>query len=173
MNEKKIKKEREIKELKKQEIIKYITTYALITIGLISIYLLFQENLAFLNNLTAGALSLLLNIFGINSTHAGIAVVASGFSCNIIDECTGIYEILVYTACVLAYPTSTNKKLAGIAMGTPLLLAINMVRMSFLVFIGIWNADLFDFFHYIIWQITLILFVALVLLLWIFKVVKK
>ena len=173
MNEKKIKKEREIKELKKKEITKYIITYALIITGLISIYLLFQENLAFLNNLTAGALSLLLNIFGINSTHDSTAVMASGFSVNIIDECTGIYEILVYTACVLAYPTSTNKKLAGIAMGTPLLLTINMVRLLFLVFIGIWHADLFDFFHYIIWQITLIVFVALVLLLWIFKVVKK
>ena len=136
-------------------------------------HLLFQENLAFLNNLTAGALSVMLSICGINSIHDGTAVVASGFSVNIIDECTGIYEILVYTACVLAYPTSTNKKLAGIAMGTPLLLTINMVRLLFLVFIGIWHVDLFDFFHYIIWQITLIVFVALVLLLWIFKVVKK
>ncbi|KAF5425644.1 MAG: hypothetical protein C5S44_00145, partial [Candidatus Methanocomedens sp.] len=48
MNEKKIKNEREIKELKKKEITKYIITYALIITGLISIYLLFQENLAFL-----------------------------------------------------------------------------------------------------------------------------
>ena len=158
---------------KRNEILKYIGIYAFFIVSFILFYLIFREDLRFLNNLTAQTLSLMLNILGVESTYQGQIVIASSFSFKIIDECTGLYEILVYSACVLAYPTSVNKKVIGIAMGTPFLLTINMFRILFLTFIGIWYTDLFSFFHYIVWQVTLIIFVAIVLLLWIFKVVKR
>jgi len=155
------------------KIIKYIAIYVFFIAFFIFLYLIFKDNLIFLNDLTAKTLSLLLNILGIESTYRGQIVMVSDFSFNIIDECTGLYEILVYSACVLAYPTSVNKKVIGIAIGTPFLMVINMSRMLFLTFVGIWYTNLFSFFHYIVWQITLIIFVAIVLLLWIFKVVRR
>lgn len=167
-----MKKTNENMKSKNNEILKYICIYAFVIIIFIVLYLIFRENLIFLNYLTAQTLSLILNILGIESTYQGQIVIASNFSFKIIDECTGLYEILVYSACVLAYPTSVNKKVIGIAMGIPFLVIINMFRMLFLTFIGIWYTNLFSFFHYIVWQITLIIFVAIVLLLWIFRVVK-
>lgn len=160
-------------KLKDNEIIKYIGTYVFFIALFIFLYLIFKDNLIFLNYLTAETLSLLLNILGIESTYQGQIVFVSDFSFKIIDECTGLYEILVYSACVLAYPTSVNKKAIGIAIGTPFLMVINMSRMLFLTFVGIWYTNLFSFFHYVVWQITLIIFVAIVLLLWIFKVVRR
>jgi archaeosortase B (VPXXXP-CTERM-specific) len=159
--------------LKDNKIIRYIGIYVFFIAFFIFLYLIFKDNLIFLNDLTAKTLSSLLNILGIESTYRGQIVMVSDFSFNIIDECTGLYEILVYSACVLAYPTSVNKKVIGIAIGTPFLIVINMSRMLFLTFIGIWYTNLFSFFHYIVWQITLIIFVAIVLMLWIFKVVKR
>lgn len=158
---------------KNKEIAKYISAYVFFIVLFVFFYLTFRDNLIFLNQLTAGILSLTLNVLGIESTFQGQIVVTSNFSCEIIDECTGLYEILVYSACVLAYPTTVNKKVIGIAMGTPLLMTINMSRMLFLTFIGIYYANLFSFFHYIVWQVTLIIFVTIVLLLWIFRVVKR
>jgi archaeosortase B (VPXXXP-CTERM-specific) len=173
MKKKRISKKQEINESNNTEIITFIKLYVLFMAAFIILYILLKKNLDFLNYATAGALSSILVMLGTDSTFAGSMVTASNFSCNVIDECTGLYEIIVYAACVLAYPTSTNKKLIGIAMGTPLLIIINMIRLLFLTFIGMWYTNLFDFFHYIIWQITLIIFVAGVLLLWIFTVVKK
>lgn len=160
-------------KLKDNEIIKYIGTYVFFIAFFIILYLIFKDNLIFLNYLTAETLSLLLNILGIESTYQDQIVFVSDFSFKIIDECTGLYEILVYSACVLAYPTSVNKKVIGIAIGTPFLIVINMSRMLFLTFIGIWYTNLFSFFHYIVWQITLIIFVAIILLLWIYRVVRR
>ena len=95
------------------------------------------------------------------------------FSMIIIDECTGIYELIVYLACVLAYFTTPKKKFVGIAIGIPIILGINMVRLVFLAFIGVWFPDIFDYVHYYIWQVTLILLVALTVLIWFEKVVKN
>ena len=160
-------------KLKDNASIKYIGTYVFFIAFFIILYLIFKDNLIFLNYLTAETLSLLLNILGIESTYQDQIVFVSDFSFKIIDECTGLYEILVYSACVLAYPTSVNKKVIGIAIGTPFLIVINMSRMLFLTFIGIWYTNLFSFFHYIVWQITLIIFVAIILLLWIYRVVRR
>lgn len=158
---------------KNNEIIKYVGIYFVFIISFIFLYISLKVQLNFINNYTAYILSSLLNFIGITSSYYGSNVIASDFSINVIDECTGLYEILVYSACVLAYPTSVNNKTIGIVAGTPLLLTVNMFRMIFLTIIGIWHSNFFNLFHYIIWQITLIIFVALVLLMWIFKVVKK
>ena len=50
----------------------------------------------------------------------------------IMDECTGIYEIFVYTAAVLAFPTGMKKKAVGIAFGIPLLVLLILRRANIL-----------------------------------------
>lgn len=95
-----------------------------------------------------------------------------GFPVKIIVECTGIYEILIFGAAVLAFPTSWSKRAIGMLLGFPLLYFFNVVRIIVLILVGKFWSEIFDFMHIYFWQATLILMITSVWLLWIFKVVR-
>lgn len=106
-------------------------------------------------------------------TYKGKMVLFGGFAVEIIEECTGLYEMLIYAAAVLAFPTSLVDKAIGIALGVPILYAVNVARIVFLVCVGRFYPETFDFMHLYFWQATLILMITSVWLLWIFKVVRR
>ena len=159
--------------LKNADILKFAGTYLFYIGFFVLIYVIFQEKFGFLSNLTASTLSALLGIFGVNHTIDETVLYLGGISLKVIDECTGIYELFVYAGCVMAYPTSSNKKLAGIAFGIPAMFSINMVRLLSLAFVGLWFPSIFNYVHYYLWQVTLILLVVIVMLVWIEKIVKR
>jgi archaeosortase B (VPXXXP-CTERM-specific) len=94
------------------------------------------------------------------------------FSVLIIEECTGVFEALIFLAAVLAYPTGWVDKLIGIVLGVPILYAFNVLRILVLLWVGRFHHRLFEFMHIYFWQGTLILMITSVWLLWIFKVVR-
>jgi len=98
-------------------------------------------------------------------------VSAPRLAVEIIEECTGLYEIIIFIAAVLAYPATRREKIIGVAGGIILLYLLNIARMVFLVVVGNARPDWFDFFHVYFWQATLILMITSVWLLWIVKVV--
>jgi archaeosortase B (VPXXXP-CTERM-specific) len=100
-------------------------------------------------------------------------VVFGGFSVKIIDECTGIYEMLIFGAAVLAFPTEWSKKFTGILMGCPLIYLFNVVRIAMLIVVGRYFPDAFNFMHLYFWQATMIVMITSVWLLWIIKVVRS
>lgn len=100
-------------------------------------------------------------------------VLFGGFAVEIIEECTGLYEMLIYAAAVFAFPTTLVKKGLGIAMGFPILYAINVARIVFLIWVGRYYPGSFDFMHLYFWQATLILMITSVWLLWIFAIVRR
>lgn len=102
----------------------------------------------------------------------GKQVWLGGFSVRIIEECTGIFEALIFVAAVLAYPTSVARKAIGIGLGVPLLYAFNLLRILVLLAVGRGRPGLFEFMHLYFWQATLILMITSVWLLWIFAVVR-
>ena len=160
-------------KLYNNEILRFAGSY-LFYIGLFTLlYITFKEDLRFLSTLTADTLSALLGLLGIQSTVDGPVIYLDAITLKVIDECTGIYEILVYSGCVLAYPTSPGKKVVGVAFGTPVMLGINMIRLMCLAFVGMWYPAVFDYVHYYLWQVTLIILVVFVMLIWIEKVVKR
>jgi archaeosortase B (VPXXXP-CTERM-specific) len=112
------------------------------------------------------------SIFSRAITQHGKMVIFGGFSVQIIEECTGLYEILIYAAAVLAFPTTLVRKGIGIVLGAPLLYAVNVLRIAFLMFAGRFYPATFDFMHLYFWQATLILMITSVWLLWIFAVVR-
>lgn len=164
-----------IGNLKDNKIARFVALY-LIYIGIFTaFYLLLKEDLEFLRNLTAEIFSYSMTILGVtNSVSENVLLFDGGvISLKVIDECTGIYEVLVYSSCVMAYSTTYQKKLLGIAFGIPAILGINMVRLICLGFVGVWYPEIFDYVHYYLWQVTLILIIVLVVLIWIEKIVKK
>jgi archaeosortase B (VPXXXP-CTERM-specific) len=80
---------------------------------------------------------------------------------EIIYECTGIYAWIVYSAAVLAFPTSIKNRLIGFGLGIPAIYVINLIRFICLGLIGAFWPAAFEFAHAYLWQIIIIGFVIL------------
>ena len=132
----------------------------------------YSEVIGWLTTTTAKIEFQFFDLFSDSITLHGRMVVFGGFSVQIIEECTGLYEILIYVAAVLAFPTTLAKKGIGVALGAPILYAVNVLRIGFLMVAGRYYPDTFDFMHLYFWQATLILMITSVWLLWIFTVVR-
>ena len=115
----------------------------------------------------------LFSCFDLRVTTSKKIVAYNGFAIRIIEECTGVYEILIFAAAVLAFPTTWSKKVAGLGMGVPILYAFNVIRIAVLMLVGKHYPQHFDFMHLYFWQATLILMITSVWLLWITQVVNR
>ena len=113
-----------------------------------------------------------LNIFSDQVRLNGKMVWFGNFVVKIIDECTGIYEMLIFAAAVLAFPTSWRDKGMGILMGCPLIYLFNLIRIAMLIVVWRFWPPAFDFMHVYFWQATMIVMITTVWLLWITKVVR-
>jgi archaeosortase B (VPXXXP-CTERM-specific) len=121
---------------------------------------------------TASSVALFLNLFpGLNAEANGTFVLMNGTSIDVIGECTGIFSIIVYISCILAYPTDLKKKAIGM-MGIPILYGITLIRLISTALVGAFIPSLLDFFHDYLWQVFLIIFVVLLFLIWRDKVVE-
>jgi len=132
----------------------------------------YADTMRWMAEATASAEYHVFKLFTDSITLDGELVVFDGFSVEIIEECTGLYEVLIFTAAVLAFPTTLVKKAIGIGLGAPILYAVNVLRIGFLMVVGRYDPKSFDFMHLYFWQATLILMITSVWLLWIFKVVR-
>ena len=126
-----------------------------------------------MSEMTAILGSLTIDIFSDEVRRNDKMIFYGGFAVEIIEECTGLYEILIYAAAVFAFPTTLVKKGIGILLGAPILYATNVLRIVFLVWIGRYYPATFNFMHLYFWQATLILMITSVWLLWIFQVVRR
>ena len=122
---------------------------------------------------TAQVEGFILGIFSSTANATGKLVTFGNFPVKIIEECTGIYEILIFMAAVMAFPTSLKKKGIGLAFGIPLMYLFNVIRILVLIIVGSYYYEIFDFMHLYFWQVTLILMITSVWVLWILKVVKR
>jgi archaeosortase B (VPXXXP-CTERM-specific) len=120
---------------------------------------------------TARAVHAVVSVSG-DASRDGNLVRLGGFSVRIIEECTGVFEAIIFAAAVLAYPTGLAKKAIGLALGVPLLYVFNVLRILVLLVVGDRWPALFEFMHVYFWQATLILMITSVWLLWIQKVVR-
>ncbi|MEE8507832.1 MAG: archaeosortase/exosortase family protein [Myxococcota bacterium] len=100
-------------------------------------------------------------------------VVFQGTAVKIIEECTGVYEAIIFASAVLAFPTSWKKRLIGLLLGCPLIYLFNAVRITTLIATLHYYPSIFDFVHLYFWQATLILMIMSVWALWFFKVVLR
>ena len=115
---------------------------------------------------------LALALFSDEAALEGNLVYLGGFAVRIIEECTGAFEVIIFVAAVLAFPTSWEKRAIGLGFGIPLLYLFNVLRILVLVVVGRHQPSIFEFMHVYFWQATLILMITSVWLLWIFKVVR-
>jgi len=115
----------------------------------------------------------ILGVFYDDVTVTSRFMTFRGFSVEIIEECTGIFEMLIFLAALISYPAAWRSKLLGFLLGIPALYLFNVIRIVFLTVVGVYYRDLFDFMHLYFWQATLILMITTVWVLWILLVVSR
>lgn len=126
-----------------------------------------------LNRATAVLVEFLMSLFTDRVALRGSVVNLDGFSVSIIVECVGLLEMLIFSACVLAFPAPLRAKLWGIPLGCLAILGFNLIRISALLIVGRYWPASFDFFHIYFWQATLIAMIVGVLYGWIRLFVKR
>lgn len=108
-----------------------------------------------------------LTLAGFETHVAGtILQGAGGFAVNIMKGCNGAYVMAIFAAAVLAYPVSWRLRLIGLAAGLPAVQVINLARIISLYWIGVERPDLFEKFHYQVWQTVVILLSMVLWLAW-------
>jgi len=133
----------------------------------------FPGAIQFLITATAAMEYALLAPFTDQATLTGTTIQFGNFGVAIISECTGLFEIAIYTSCVLAFPTSWRNRGLGLLFGIPAIYAFNVLRILCLLLVGRYAYSSFDFFHLYFWQGTLILMITSVWMLWIYLVVRN
>jgi archaeosortase B (VPXXXP-CTERM-specific) len=151
-----------------KEALKYVALFLVFCVAFYLVYyfLTLRGSLSILNNITASILGAVFSFGGADVVVNGAALSVNGFGLEIIDECTAVFSSIVYSACVLAYPTTLKNKGLGIAFGVPSLYTINILRLIVLALVGISYPDMFEFVHVYLWQASFIIFVVVIFLAW-------
>jgi len=118
----------------------------------------------------ASATGSILSLFYSNIQVVGTSISSPDFSMGIITACTGLVAMAIFTAAVLAYPSSIGKKAEGIAIGMVGLFIFNLIRMVGLFVVGSHLPGLFNTAHYVVGQSLMIL---LAIGLWLFWMEKR
>ena len=164
----------EAKVRENKEALQYVSLFLAFCFVFYLVYysLTLRGSLSVLKNITASILGALFALGGATVAIHEATVSINGFGLEIIDECTAVFSSIVYSACILAYPTALKNKGIGIALGVPSLYAINIFRLSILALVGIYHPNMFEFVHVYLWQASFIIFVVVIFLLWLRLVVK-
>lgn len=95
-----------------------------------------------------------------------------GQGLNIIAECTGLYTSIIYFSIIGAYPARAREKLLGVLIGIPAIHVLNLMRMVFISLVLFHRPDLFELFHGYLWQVVFVIFMLLLVIVWMWKIVK-
>ncbi|UCD95015.1 MAG: exosortase H [Candidatus Zixiibacteriota bacterium] len=154
-------------------VVLFLVLLVLISVGFSQLFTRYHDQLTWLMELTATITGATLSVFTGDVYYSGVHVAYKGFSVEIIDECTGLFEMLIYLAAVFSFSASVKKKLIGIAMGVPAIFIFNVARITALVVVGAYSWVTFNFMHLYLWQVTLILMISTVWVIWLYLVVYR
>jgi exosortase H (IPTLxxWG-CTERM-specific) len=114
----------------------------------------------------ARAVAAIINLFGAGATASGSLVQSPRFSINISMGCEGVEASSLFMAGVLAFPTLWRAKLIGLAIGVPLIHAINLARLVGLYYAGIYLPSIVEEVHVYVAQTIVILLSTAILIFW-------
>lgn len=154
-------------------VVLFLVLVVLISVSFSQLFTRYHEQMLWLMELTATMTGAVLSVFSSDVTYAGVLVTYKSFSVEIIDECTGLFEMLIYLAAVLSFSTNIRKKLLGIVIGLPGIFLFNLIRITLLLIVGAYSWTTFNFMHLYLWQVTLIIMISTMWILWLYLVVYR
>ncbi|MCR4428171.1 MAG: exosortase H [Caldiserica bacterium] len=150
----------------RRKLVRFFLLFLLISVGLFALFYFWKGGTRALQRWTALVSAGILKILGFSTVVDETTYFFSGVAIEIIPECTGLYEIIVFSAIVLAFPATIYKKIAGVIGGALILILLNLIRLLILALVGMRSREWMDWVHLYLWQLTLILFVVGLFLLW-------
>jgi exosortase/archaeosortase family protein len=118
--------------------------------------------LAPLTELVASLVQALLHPLGIDAARGGVGgggslYVPGVFGYEITVGCTGVVAAAALTVAILASPGARAAKAWGLLVGVPLVLAVNLLRLVHLFYIGIHAPGRFALAHSLLWEGAVVL----------------
>jgi exosortase H (IPTLxxWG-CTERM-specific) len=104
----------------------------------------------------ASAVAALTRLGGAPASASDDVVSYGTISVRIVPDCTGLDMLVLYAAGVLAFPAACRQKLTGLAVGLPVLTALNLVRMVTLVYVAAWSRSALEYGHVWVWPLLLL-----------------
>lgn len=103
----------------------------------------------------------LLFLLGEHYQILGSTIWSNKYNINIASGCSALDIVMFYSGFLIAFPASAvsmRHRLYGLALGLPLIVAVNLLRIACLFWIGVHCPNLFDMAHVSIWPSLLIFF---------------
>jgi exosortase H (IPTLxxWG-CTERM-specific) len=119
-----------------------------------------------LDEWTARLTALSLRMLGTDAHANGKTVQSSLYTIKIIRGCTGIHQIMMFVAAVIAFPCRWRAKISGIGIGGLALLLLTQVRLVSLCYVGRFFPAQFEFAHMVIWQSLVVIITVVLWALW-------
>jgi exosortase/archaeosortase family protein len=115
--------------------------------------------LAPLDGFTAGITAAVLHLSGMPvHREAGVLSYPAGFSYHIGYKCTGLIAAGFLSAGLLVLPGRWRARLLQVLLGAALVLALNVVRLVSLFYIGVSYPQMFGLFHTVLWNAGMLVF---------------
>jgi exosortase/archaeosortase family protein len=92
--------------------------------------------------------------------------ILGAYDLRIVKNCDAMEANILYVAAVLAFPVELSARFAGLAAGVLLLIAVNVLRICTLYYVGVVAPRAFPFFHLELWPLLLIAAGASIFLVW-------
>jgi exosortase H (IPTLxxWG-CTERM-specific) len=104
---------------------------------------------------------------------AAILRAPGGFGVEMRDGCNAINVTILLWSAILAFPAPWKTKALGMAAGSIIVQALNIVRFVSLFYLGQYSMAWFDFAHAYLWESLLVLDTMVLFWLWVNRVVRK
>jgi archaeosortase B (VPXXXP-CTERM-specific) len=122
---------------------------------------------------TASVTGFLLNLSGRDVVVNDTIVSSTIFSFQVVDLCTAVMPMLIFTAAILAFPAKIKEKVIGLLLGLVGIFMVNQIRLISLFFIGAYAPGIFEVAHLLVWQSLMILVAIGLWLIWVYKYVRN
>jgi exosortase H (IPTLxxWG-CTERM-specific) len=119
-----------------------------------------------LNRHTAAMAARLLDLFDMHPLLQGITLRQDEFAVRVVSECSVLYMGILFFSFVVSAPAGLRRKTAGLALGIPVLHAVNIVRIALVFALGVADRRLFDLVHVYFGQVLMVLCVVAACLVW-------
>lgn len=88
------------------------------------------------------------------------------FSLRIVKSCDAMDAVILFVAAVCAFPVRWSDRAWGVVLGALSLVAVNVVRICSLYFVGIYHVRQFEVFHLEVWPLLMVCSASFGFLLW-------
>jgi exosortase/archaeosortase family protein len=108
----------------------------------------------------------LLGLLQLDAAAAGQDVVSDGVSVRIAPGCDAILPSAMLASLIVPFPAPWRWKLAGVLLGTALLVLLNFVRTASLVLVGVHYPEWLETMHVDVWQSAFVILTLGLFLTW-------